>query len=408
MGMLKIGKPYIENLHNGKVRLCADIETNGDKSVLYYEVEEEYGRFLNDDRCDAFVVGLINSCMFDENDIICECVLTEQLYFQINMYYIPLISDLFSDMNAIHITADTTNEPVENEGKIGTGNSGGVDSTYTMLKYSKDKLKSFKLTHVLFTNISTNDYDDGRIRSLFDRDLPMKIEAANYLGLKSISVYTNLYSFYKHPGIFNHYFAQQYCSAPLALGKLFKAYYFSSTFKANDYSMDENLIVSSGRYDIFSLKTLTTSNMAFYSAGTEVDRMDKLAYIIDSDYTKKFLQVCSVEQSAGGKNKAAKLNCGYCNKCGRMIGLFYAQGILKEYEDIFDLSFFNNNKAKFIGKNIEADQGVFAKKVIKMLKENRKYPVGTDFYRICYRIRYKLAKSEPLVRFYHKLKGIED
>lgn len=249
--MVKIGKPYIEYLHNGKARLCAEIESNGDKSVLYYEVEKEYGQFLNDDRCDAFVVGLVNSCMFDGNDIVCESVLTEQLLFQINMYYIPLISDLFSNMREIHIIADTTNKPVENLGKIGTGNSGGVDSTYTMLKYSKEELKTFKLTHVLFTNISTNDYDDGRIRSLFDRDLPIKIDAANYLGLKSISVYTNLYSFYKHPGIFNHYFAQQYCSAPLALGKLFKAYYFSSTFKANDYSMDESFIVSSGRYDIF-------------------------------------------------------------------------------------------------------------------------------------------------------------
>lgn len=74
-----------------------------------------------------------------------------------------------------------------------------------MLKYSKDELKSFKLTHVLFTNISTNDDDEDRIRRLFERDLPLKVEAAHYMGLIPISVYTNLYSFYKQPGIFNHY-----------------------------------------------------------------------------------------------------------------------------------------------------------------------------------------------------------
>ena len=408
MKKIKIGKPYIENSHNDKVRLCSNIERNGDESVLYYEVEREYRQFLNDDRCDAFVVGLINSCMFDGSDIVCDGVVTEQLLFQLNMYYIPLISDLFSDMNPIHILAKTTNESVKNQGAIGTGNSGGVDSTYTMLKYSKDELKSFKLTHVLFTNISTNDDDEDRIRRLFERDLPLKVEAAHYMGLIPISVYTNLYSFYKQPGIFNHYFAQQYCSAPLALGKLFKAYYFSSTFKANDFSMDENFIVSSGRYDIFSLKTLTTSNLAFYSAGTEVDRMDKLEYIVDSDYSKKYLQVCAVEQSAGGKNKAAKLNCGYCNKCGRMIGLFYAQGKLEDYKNIFDLSFFYENKAKFIAKNVEADQGAFSKEVVKMLKKNHKYPVGTSFFRPYYHIRYKLAKNDKLVKFYHKIRGIED
>lgn len=403
-----IGKPYIEEIGNGKTRLCSKIIKGDTFDILYYEVESEYGQYLNDDRCDAFLVGLINSCMYNGENVICEGVLTEQLLFQLNMYYIPLISDLFSNMNYIHIQAATTNEPVLNAGGIGTGNSGGVDSTYTMLKYSQASLQSYKLTHVLFTNISTNDYNEDRIRALFERDLTKKIEAAEYLGLSPISVYTNLYSFYKQPGIFNHYFAQQYCSAAMALGKLFKAYYFSSTFKANDYSMDEKFIVSSGRYDIFSLKTLTTANMAFYSAGTEVDRMDKLDYIRDAEYTKKFLQVCAIEQSAGGKNKAEKLNCGYCNKCGRMIGLFYAQGTLDEYADIFDLSFFYANKAKFIGRNVEADQGAFAKKVVRMLKRNHKYPKATGLYRMYYHLRYKIAKNKKLVKLYHKIRGISD
>ena len=292
---LTIGKPYVETLENGKARLCSKITKEGVSNILYYEVESEFGQYLNDDRCDAFLVGLINSCMYNGENIVCEGNITEQLLFQLNVFYVPLISDLFSNMNAIQIKAATTNDPVINAGGVGTGNSGGVDSTYTMLKYSDASMNSYKLTHVLFTNISTNDDDENRIRELFERDLPLKEEAAKYLGLSPISVYTNLYSFYKQPGIFNHYFAQQYCSAPLALGKLFKAYLFSSTFKANDYSMDESFIASSGRYDIFSLKTLTTSNMAFYSAGTEVDRMDKLSYIRDFSYTKKFLQVCAVE-----------------------------------------------------------------------------------------------------------------
>ena len=85
MKKIKIGKPYIENSHNDKVRLCSNIERNGDESVLYYEVEREYRQFLNDDRCDAFVVGLINSCMFDGSDIVCDGVVTEQLLFQLNM-----------------------------------------------------------------------------------------------------------------------------------------------------------------------------------------------------------------------------------------------------------------------------------------------------------------------------------
>ena len=399
-----IGKPYITE-YVDKSQLCSDISfANGKKKKLYYEVEKEYGKYFNDDRCDAFLVGLINSCMYNNENIKCEGVISEQLLFQLNTFYIPLISDLFTNMNSVTISCDTTLVPVKNIGGVGTGNSGGVDSTYTMLRYSKDVLRSFKLTHVLFTNISTNDYDDARIKSLFEKDISLKKEATEYLDLKFISVYTNLYNFYKQPGIFNHYFAQQYCSAPIALGKLFKVYYFSSTFKANDFSMDETFINSSGRYDIFSLDTLSTSNLKFYSAGTELDRMDKINYIAKYKYTKKYLQVCSIEQSAGGERKATKLNCGYCNKCGRMIGIFYAQGVIDDYKDIFELSYFNQNRAKFIGRNLKADQGAFAKKVEKILKESKKYPFGTSYWKLIYSIRYTIAKNKKIVELYHRFK----
>lgn len=400
-----IGKPYVTYADN-KARLCSDIVlVNNETKTLYYEVDKEFAKYFNDSNSDCFLVGLLNSAMFENSDIECEGELSEQLLFQLQTYYIPLVSDLMSDMNAINVTARTTLNCVPNEGGVGTGNSGGVDSTYTMLKYSKDNMRSFKLTHVLFTNISTNDINDERIRSLFERDIPLKRQASEELGLKFIALYTNLYQFYSHPGIFNHYFAQQYCSAPLALGRLFKTYYFSSTFKVNDFMMDEKKIVSSGRYDLFSLKTLSTPSLSFYSAGTEVDRMDKIDYFIDDEYAKKFLQVCSIEQSEGNTSDNVKLNCGYCNKCGRMISVLYSSDKLDGYDGIFDLSHFYKNKAKFIGRNLEADQGAFAKKVEKLLKKNHKYPACTWFYRIIYRIRYKLAKNQSLVRIYHRLKG---
>lgn len=404
MKKIIIGKPYIKT-DEAFSRLCADITwTDGSTRTLYYEVPSEFGCYLNDDRSDAFLTGLINSCMYNGEDIEICGVVSESLLFQLTTYYIPLISDLMSDMHAIDISAQTTVMPVAHANGVGTGNSGGVDSTYTMLKYSRDELKSFKLTHVLFTNISTNDTDDERIRALFERDIPLKKEAAENLGLTFISVYSNLYSFFRHPGIFNHYFAQQYCSAPMALGKLFRVYYFSSTFKANDYCMDEKKIVSSGRYDIFSLDTVSTPSLKFYSAGTEVDRMDKIYYINPFDYTKKYLQVCSIEQSAGGKQHAEKMNCGHCNKCGRMIGIYYALGILDDFKDLYDLSYFYQNKAKYIGKNLESDQGAFAKKVAKLLKEKKKYPFGTDFWRVLYRIRYKMAKKKKMVKLFHRMK----
>lgn len=399
--ILRIGKPYIVELEK-KTRLCSDITSELGTRTLYYEVNKEYGHYFDSSRCDAFLVGLINSCMYNNEQIVCEGPVTDELLFQITTYYIPVIADSFSNMNNICVDASTIAPLASNSSGVGTGNSGGVDSTYTMLKYSNMPIAAFNLTHVLFTNISTNDFDDERIRALFERDIPTKEEASVFLNLKFVALYTNLYSFYKQPGIFNHYFAQQYCSAPIALAKLFKVYYFSSTWTPREFSMDEKSIVSSARYDLFSLETLSTSNLSFYSAGTEVGRERKLDYIVNNPYTKKYLQVCSIEQSAGGNYKAAKLNCGYCNKCGRTIIQLYARKILDNYEEIFDTSYFYKNKAKFIGRILAADQKQFAKQAKKELKKNKLYPGLTGFYHSMYRLRYKLAKNKFLVRLYHR------
>ena len=400
-----IEKPYIAT-ENKKSRLCARIHSDSIDSILYYEVDECFAKYFDDSRLDAFLVGILNSCMFNNENIICKYPVSSSLLFQLRFYYIPIISDNFSNMNNITITAETIESAVKNESGIGTGNSGGVDSTFTMLKYKNTGIDDQNITHVLFTNISTNDTDDNRIRNLFERDIKLKNEAASSLGYVPISLYTNLYSFYKHPGIFNHFFAQQYCSAAFALAKLFKVYYFSSTWTLNEFSIDEKQIVSSARYDLFSLSTLCVPHLAFYSAGFEVSRTQKLDYILKDGkyYSSKYLQVCSIEQSEGGNYKASKLNCGYCNKCGRTIIRLYLENLLDEYQDIFDLSYFYKNKAKFIGRILAADRKLFGKTLKKTLKKQHKLPPFSMFYYRLYRIRYSLAKHKRLVAFYHKLR----
>ena len=400
-----IEKPYIEN--NGlKARLCSRIHCDKIDKVLYYEVDSCFAEYLDDSRVDAFLVGLLNSCMHEDYDIICNHPVSSTLLFQIKQYYIPIISKNFSNMHHINIEAAETNALIYNAGGVGTGNSGGVDSTYTMLKYKETGINCQNLTHVLFTNISTNDTDENRVRNLFSRDLTLKNEAAKSLGYVPINLFTNLFLFYKHPGIFNHFFAQQYCSAAFALAKLFKTYYFSSTWTVNEFSMNEKEIVSSARYDLFSLSTLTIPHLSFYSAGYEVTRTEKINYILHegSFYSKRFLQVCSIEQSEGGTYTAEKLNCGYCNKCGRTIIRLYLDDLLDEYNDIFELKYFKRNKAKFIGRNLAADQKLFAKKLKAELKKKHKYPIFTSFYHLIFSLRYKLAKNKRLVSFYHKFK----
>lgn len=398
-----INQPYIERIEGGKVRLCSRIE-GSINDVLYYEVDEKYGQYLCDDRADAFLVGLLHSAMFNGEDIICNCGVSERLLFQLNTYYISAVSDNMPDMANIRVDAQPLPE-LEGGNAVGTGNSGGVDSLYTLLKYTKENFGNMGLTHVIFNNISTNDVDDGRIRALFQRDIPEKQAPVEEMGLQFIALYTNLYAFYRVPGIYNHYFALQYASAVYALKKLFGVFYFSSTFQANMFSMDYRKIISSARFDIFSLDCVSSERLKFYSAGMEVDRMGKMEYIAGNPVAQKHLQVCAIEQSRGGVVIGDKLNCGYCHKCSRTIAVFYAWGMLDQYEGIYDLTRFRANRDKFIGKGLAMDQGTFTKMVKKLMKERGCYTLKMELWYLLYSFRYALAKNPALVKLYHSIKG---
>ena len=400
-----IGKPYIkkDDSTQNKVLLCSEIWKNGETRTLYFETDEEYGSYFCEDRSDAFLVGLINTAMHEDLDIQCEAGVTEQLLFQLRMYYIPAMAKNFSNMHEISIFSEGISTSTINCNAVGTGNSGGVDSMYTMSKYSKSGLGSFKLSHVIFNNISSGDNDEGRIRKLFERDIPERKKTAEDFGLNFIAMFTNLYSFYKDVALFNHFFTLQYASAAYALAKLFSVFYFSSTWPFEDFSMNEKEIVSGGRFDLFSLDCVSNSSLKFYSAGAEVDRVQKMEYIMHNSLVKKHLQVCAIEQSLGGYQYNKKLNCGHCNKCGRTIAILYANDLLEEYEDIIDTSIFKKNKARFIGQNLAADQRGFVVQVFRLLKNKNKKPKGVEFWRFLYGIRYKLAKNKKLVKIYHKL-----
>ncbi|WP_140397275.1 hypothetical protein [Flavonifractor sp. An82] len=407
-GIIKIGKPYVIHLHDkGTSRLCADVEYKNKICTLYYETDEKYSEYYCYERSDAFILGLLHSAMYNNENIICEAPITEQLYFQLSTYYIPIVAENMPDLNTIEIIADKAAEIPCIANASATGNSGGVDSFYTMLKYTKERCGNFGLTHVMFNNISSNDNVEDRIRALFNRDKVEKERISEELGYEFVWLFTNLYSFYETTGLFNHYFTLQYISAAYALKKLFAIYYFSSTFTVDKFSIDPNIIVSGGRFDLFTLAQISVENLKIYSAGMEAERLKKVEFIDKFSISHRHLQVCAVEQSLGGQYKSNALNCGYCHKCRRMISLYYAWGVLEKYQKIFDLSYFNANKSKFIGCALAADQKYFAGKVKNSLKKEKKYTLSITIWYLLFKIRYSLAKNKKLVRIYYKLIGKE-
>ncbi len=392
-----IGKPYVEDYLEDRARLCAEV-TIKEKKVLYFEVDKEYKKYLCKDRQDAFLLGLLHSAMFDDLDIECEGVISEQLLFQLNTYYIPIISERMKDLHFISVSAKTTNELVKTENGVGTGLSGGIDSLYTTIKYSNENMGANKLTHLLFNNIFTADVDDNRIREQHNKDVIEKKEIATKMGLSFIDVYSNLYDFYTHPGIFNHYYTMQYASVAYALAHLFGVYYFSSGLTLDFFTVDFNKIPDGSAFDLFSLSCASTKALQFYSAGVETTRYDKTKYLAGNKICQSHLQVCGAPQDYGGSKQIAKLNCGKCTKCERTMLSLEILGELDNYESVFDFTLYKANKNKFIGRYLAADHGELAKEIELNLKKQNKLKSSVKFWKFMFKIRFKLAKNKTLVK----------
>lgn len=406
-----IGKPYIE-IQNNKAKLCSLIRENDTEKVLYYEVNEEYKDCLVDDRSDCFLLGLLYNAMNLGRNIVCESGVTEQLLFQLKTYFIPVVSSRMPDLKYIDIIAEPMCSLNTTGKAVGTGNSGGIDSFYTLIKYNKSLFGNFKLTHIIFNNLSTADRDDYRIRKLFERDKIEKQKIADELGLKQINLYTNLYSFYESQFIFNYYFTPQYASAIYALGKLFHIYYYSSGISVSDFCMDHKKIKDAAYYDTFTLDCVSTDFLKFYSAGSEVSRLEKTEYLACNDVVKNHLQVCAVEQSSyfyeNNDTLLKRLNCGKCGKCLRTISTLYGLGCLNEYEDLFDLEYFKKNKTKFLALELANDAEAFLSEIIPLLKKKNLLPLNSIilsyFIKIYKYLRNKISRIGILRRLYHNLK----
>ena len=406
MGSITIGKPYIcAGIDSSRVRLCADIKYDKSVRVLYYEVDCEYEKFLNVETADCFVLGLLHSCMNEKLNIDCEVPITEQLLFQLKNFYIPVISknmpDLFPiELNAVGVPA------LEHMGSaVATGNSGGVDSFYTIVRYLNEN-EEYKLTHLLFNNISTEDDDEKRIRAWFEKEKREKDQIAKELGLQSIFLYSNLFSFYQSHFIYNYYYAAQYISAPYALIKLIGKYYYSSSCSFSDFTINHKKMASGSNFDLLAIDCFSTRNLRVYSTGSETGRIQKTIAISNNNVANRHLQVCAVEQNKQYMDnlvKVEKLNCGKCRKCVRTVTTLYSIGQLNRFEDVFDLSLFYNNKDKYIARGLAGDLYEFSDELTAFLRSNKKYSFKIKFWRAAFKIRYVIARSRFLVRLYHAI-----
>ena len=95
--MIRIGKPFISK-ENDRVKLIANMvdEYQGINENIFFETDTTWGEYFVDDVADAFLLNAIMPAVKYGEDIEVEGRVSEQLYYNLNKYIIPLLSATYT------------------------------------------------------------------------------------------------------------------------------------------------------------------------------------------------------------------------------------------------------------------------------------------------------------------------
>ena len=393
-GCLRIYKPEIR-LEKENTVLFSKIKENGTEKEISYSVENKYSKYLVTERSDAFVTAILYYAMFKDFDIEWEGLCSEQLIAQIKLFYIPTVANNYEFMHEIELNGAITSERLQNEGKVGTGYSGGVDSLYTVHRFIESKYTKLKLTHAVFTDFFTEGMGEEYQELFWQQNMKTVKPIVEAIGMEFVPVRLKIDSMYSvgkymDPvcGIVQDagFFPLKYCSIPMALNKLFSTYYFSSGWSAQEANFKSGDFSS---HDILAMPLISTENLKFYSSGEETGRLGKLKEIVDWTPTKKYLQVCMWDSDE-------YVNCGTCDKCKRTMNELYALGKLEEYRERFPVDYYKKHLSKYWAYVLlQKCKGHLPEvEMIKYMKDTNKEIVITAYFLLPFYIVFDTCYSK--------------
>lgn len=335
--MIILNKPYIKKEKN-KSRLVFDFKIDEEKKQIWFEVNNEYSKYLSDDRVDAIVIGLLNYAMKNNHDIKSDSYITEELLYKLKTYLIPSLSKNAEGLHNINIDIKTI-ETSSTANGVGTGCSCGIDSMHAILNHIKTKEKQFKLTHLCINNVGAFNecYSESGIEKVRKERTKASEKFAKEIGLPLIVTDSNISDVIEQLHTHTHTYTSIF--AVHCLQKLWKTYYYGSSGESFEhFSIVDNDKKDCSKYELLSLDCFSTNNLKIFSEGGAKNRLEKTESICNHKIVHKYLHVCTKKE----------YNCSKCPKCMRTLLSLYALDVdLDKYKKVFDINYFNNNKDEY-------------------------------------------------------------
>lgn len=367
--MIKVHKIGIENLETA-TRVYCDYEYKNCSDRLWFEVKDEYSKYMSTECGDAFFVAFVLLAHYQGQDISFETPVSTRLYYGVTEILLPGLRVLNPELPVINVNAETQDFSF-NPTSIGTALSLGVDSFHAVAS-SFDS--PFPVTHLtLFNSGAFGDYGGESSRLLFQQTCKSVAEAAAEMELPLITVDSNLSEILDTSFVPTH--SIRNLSFALLFPSLFRQFYYASGYPVSKFKLDS----ASGdatHYDLLVSKALCTESFEVMIAGLHDDRIDKIATVASFSPSNSHLNVCILADSNKflNRSKSQVRNCSRCFKCVKTMVAMDALGVLNNYSHVFDLEIYSSERARYLGWIIYDAKKLKSSHAIEILLEGQKTP----------------------------------
>lgn len=341
--MIKIRTPYLTSV-GLQTRLCAEIERDGEKRILWFAVEEPYAKYLLHERSDAFVIGLLQYAIRVGHDIECEAPMTRRIYEQLTEQFLPCYNRMHGDFkqqpgHAVKISAPLADEIPAMSEAVGTGISCGVDSLHVFATHTD-------ITHACIWNMHgvTNDETDEK-RKLGWENLVMQAKAfCNETGHQLVIGDTNFDRGCFEDLQFDGSTTYGNLFAVHSLQKLWSKYYIASTYSIENFSLVLNVATDPAHFEYLLFPFVSNGHLSIRMDAPALTRVEKVRDLILYAPAKKFLNVC------WDIHPDHRNGTWDCPKCMRTILNIWAWDALDEFRSVFDIDYVKAHPEEFLAE----------------------------------------------------------
>lgn len=391
-----IEKITIQSIYQSdSFKATVEININNKIEELWFEAEKKFADAFCDDRIDGIVAMMLLRCMKQGENIYSKIPISAKLHHQLITQLIPILSEYSGgQLKIIKIDAPLTTKVYGGKKIAGTGLSCGVDSLYTVMKFSDNTIdEQFRIKQLLIAQtdsvISRHEYSNR-----YSINCNRAIEFANEYGYSCLCVNTNFRDFYGGNIIgYTGEVTFMMCGIALLFSKSFGVYYFSGARSIDHLTIEPPK--SSEAYNLVILPLLSTENLSFYLGGL-CDRLQKEKELSHYKPSYKYLNVC------WHYTAAEHINCGCCGKCRKTLLAFDLLGCIDKYSKIFNINEYYKQRNKIWAELIAGDFQSLSEKEIYEAAVDEKFQFPKESVIIANGIKRK-KKAE---RFRSRIKQL--